>query len=115
MSDRNIVEMLRAIKAREWVSEDDLAYLGTLVRWVTATSEGPCVNGKALVLNESGKEVLALAEECERWRLRSAWKEKTVERMTTEADDPERKVLIRTLVAGEIHARDAYIAAGGVD
>ena len=58
-----LVSLLRAVDARQWIDADALEYLGTLVTWINATGDGPSVNGRALVLTESGRDVLELVGE----------------------------------------------------
>lgn len=58
-----LVSLLRAVDARQWIDAEALEYLGTLVTWINATGDGPSVNGRALVLTESGRDVLALVGE----------------------------------------------------
>lgn len=68
-----LVSLLRAVDARQWIDVEALEYLGTLVTWINVTGDGPSVNGRALVLTESGRDVLELATWHEVSKLETRW------------------------------------------
>ena len=127
-----LVEALRSVEARRWIEHNEAASLLALclVHWVDTKTEGPSVQGRALVPTLAGRLVLALAAERDLWRLRSEWQEARaasyaaqLEYAELNPEMPHNEVSIEALneaddtmmAAAEKRdaARAAYVAAGG--
>lgn len=63
-----VFALLRAVSARQWITEDDISCLGSLVKWIDATGDGPNVDGRALILSDLGKLVLVEHLRVEYWK-----------------------------------------------
>lgn len=110
-----VFALLRAVSARQWIAEDDISSLGSLVKWIDATGDGPNVDSRALVLSDLGKLALVEHLRVEYWKAANAFNVAAFQRLTDlgrgmTAPPP---LSVKDADAALTAAHEALVAAGG--
>lgn len=110
-----VFALLRAVSARQWITEDDISCLGSLVKWIDATGDGPNVDGRALILSDLGKLVLVEHLRVEYWKAANSFNVAAFQRLTdlgSGLTTPPR-LSVKDADAALTAAHEALLAAGG--
>ena len=108
-----VFSLLRAVNARQWITEDDVWILGTLVKWIDAKSEGPSVEGRALVLSDLGRAALVEHLRVAYWKAANDFNLAAFQRLTDLGSGLTAPPRLSMRDAALTAAHEALVAAGG--